>query len=526
MPPPHQHLTWDRTSRTTIDSSFHFDDPFNYFRRLESYSSSRPRSFSRPSTRVGERTPTSSPIKDLRYLDSPQRSGQRSVERSAQRSEITASPTHSYPRGRGLQAQQSDLSATPTHPPRGRWQREQSDLNSSPATPTRGTPIRQRDRSHPPPVLFPPIPPQTELASKLSHARTDSALDSYLGTATESDAFHELDDGFYTTHARTHEEEDSVGLTSTAYRDEEKSVSWWERGSDRRQHDPGGSSRGGGRGGRKKRGCCSRRIKWLAAFSIAFIVANAIIAGVVTHLRSNSFSYTPSNAHVTNATAFESGGATRANPNNTADGIGKGLDRYIYYQGGPQNFPSSSEWVSFDDMWTANLPSIQKSCSVLGYGDDNTDEENQDIYDSIQNRANASLVDHRFILAVVMQESHGCVHIPPSTSQSGVKNPGLMQSHNGHSFSSSHASLSILAMIQDGVQGVEGEDGGHGLVQNLNIYGDPYSAARGYNSGYIAASGDLSDGAGATACYVSDVANRLTGWVDAKSTCPGDDDAG
>lgn len=262
-------------------------------------------------------------------------------------------------------------------------------------------------------------------------------------------------------------------------------------------------------------------MKILACFSIGFLLANAIIAGVVTHLRSSGYSYTPSNAHVTNETAFASGGATRANPNITDDGIGKGVDRYVYYTGGPQNFPLSSEWVSFHDMWQANLPNIQKSCSVLGYGDDDTASETQDIYDSIQDRANASLVDHRFILAVIMQESHGCVHISSTSSHSGVSNPGLMQSHNGHSFSSSHASLSILAMIQDGTQGT---DDGHGLVQNLNIYGDPFSAARGYNSGYIAKSGDLSDAAGATACYASDVANRLTGWVNAKSTCPGDDE--
>ena len=74
-------------------------------------------------------------------------------------------------------------------------------------------------------------------------------------------------------------------------------------------------------------------------------------------------------------------------------------------------------------------------------------------------------------------------------------------------------------MVQDGTQGTAS---GNGLVQNLNIYGNAYSAARGYNSGYIPKSGNLSEAAGATACYVSDIANRLTGWVTAKSTCAGD----
>ena len=113
-----------------------------------------------------------------------------------------------------------------------------------------------------------------------------------------------------------------------------------------------------------------------------------------------------------------------------------------------------------------------------------------------------------------------------------------MQSHNGVSFSNSHQNVSILAMIQDGVQGTDDSSttdapssksgtsttsgGGAGLVQLLNIYGNPYSAARGYNSGYIPTSGNLSEAAGATACYVSDIANRLTGCVNAKSTCPDD----
>ncbi len=73
-------------------------------------------------------------------------------------------------------------------------------------------------------------------------------------------------------------------------------------------------------------------------------------------------------------------------------------------------------------------------------------------------------------------------------------------------------------MVKDGTQGTADGDG---LTQGINASGDIYSAARIYNSGSIAPNGDLSDGNGATACYVSDIANRLTGWVDADSTCPG-----
>lgn len=50
-----------------------------------------------------------------------------------------------------------------------------------------------------------------------------------------------------------------------------------------------------------------------------------------------------------------------------------------------------------------------------------------------------------------------------------------------------------------------------------------YRAARIYNSGRVDPSGDLGKGI-ATHCYASDVANRLTGWVHAKSTCTLDEE--
>lgn len=56
-------------------------------------------------------------------------------------------------------------------------------------------------------------------------------------------------------------------------------------------------------------------------------------------------------------------------------------------------------------------------------------------------------------------------------------------------------------------------------MQLLNKFPDAYSAARGYNSGALAKSGDLSDAIGATPCYASDIANRLMGWVNAESDC-------
>lgn len=131
----------------------------------------------------------------------------------------------------------------------------------------------------------------------------------------------------------------------------------------------------------------------------------------------------------------------------------------------------------------------------------------------------ASLVDHRFILAVVLQESKGCLRVTSTDSVHGVHNPGLMQSHDGSSYDPSDKKRSIRQMIKDGTQGTPKGDG---LVQTLDKFGNAYSAARGYNSGDVAASGDLGDAIGATKCYVSDVANRLTGWVKAESKCDED----
>ena len=250
------------------------------------------------------------------------------------------------------------------------------------------------------------------------------------------------------------------------------------------------------------------------------LVIIAIVVGVVVFFQETAFTYTPSTVHVTNNAAFASGGATKSNPyKSNNDGIGAGSDVYTYYTGDASKFPASDTWVSFEDMWNANLNTLKTSCGTLNEGPDNSDAIIQDIYDAIQDRAQASKVDHRFIFAVILQESNGCPRVGSTTSQSGVTNPGLMQSHEGDAFNKWHVRDSIFAMVQDGTQGT---DQGAGLVQGLNLLGDPFKAARYYNSGVIPKDGNLSKAAGATACYVTDVANRLTGWVRAKSTCPGD----
>ncbi|KAI9713216.1 MAG: hypothetical protein M1820_001202 [Bogoriella megaspora] len=270
-----------------------------------------------------------------------------------------------------------------------------------------------------------------------------------------------------------------------------------------------------------RRCCCSfwsRRRKCIVILSVVLsvVILAILIAVAATLTHKKGFSYTPSSKQVNQTVAFTDGGATRRSVNDTNDGIGAGTDSYTYYQGNASNFPAPSKWVSFKDMWTANLDTLQNSCGWLKYGPNSTPEIIQDIYDAIQDRAKASLVDHRIIFATIIQETNGCPLNTPTTSSGGTRNPGLMQSHNGQDYDAKNSRLSILQMVQDGTQGTEH---GWGLVDNFNTYGNPYKAMRGYNSGYIAESGNLSEKTGATACYVSDIANRLTGWVRAESKC-------
>ena len=98
---------------------------------------------------------------------------------------------------------------------------------------------------------------------------------------------------------------------------------------------------------------------------------------------------------------------------NDNDGIGSGSDTYKMYKGDGSSgagWPKLSDWVSFGDMFTANKEIMKTSCSHFGVPD-NTDEEISDIHSAIQSVALATEVDHRFILAIMMEESKGCVRV-------------------------------------------------------------------------------------------------------------------
>jgi hypothetical protein len=218
------------------------------------------------------------------------------------------------------------------------------------------------------------------------------------------------------------------------------------------------------------------------------------------------------------------------------DGIGAGTDKYVQYSGDGSTgdgWPDISQWASFTDMFNANKAIMLASCSKFTDHDGNpvpntTEDEITSIQKAIEQVARHTKVDHRFILAVMIQESGGCVRVP--TTNWGVRNPGLMQDHDGEATCNSDIApypvlnpcpqSKITAMVR---QGTAGTLAGDGLANCINEAGSSgsqsfYRGARIYNSGSIAASGLLQDGI-ATHCYSSDIANRLTGWVSAPHDC-------
>lgn len=179
--------------------------------------------------------------------------------------------------------------------------------------------------------------------------------------------------------------------------------------------------------------------------------------------------------------------------------------------------------------FTANIPILKQSCQGFDPSlANNSDEENDNLKSAISSVGSAANVDPRFILAIVMQESNGCVRV--DTTNGGVRNPGLMQSHNGQGTCNDNGVVQnpcpaseITQMIKDGTNGVSGGAGGPGLADLIKQAGTSddskyYIAARMYNSGSVAAGGNLGAG-GATHCYSTDVANRLIGWTTGTTEC-------
>ena len=86
---------------------------------------------------------------------------------------------------------------------------------------------------------------------------------------------------------------------------------------------------------------------------------------------------------------------------NTDASAGKGK-AYIQYGGPASNFPNSSEWASWDELWKENerLMKLHDSASETAL-----------IKKSIETVAKESGVDRRVILCIIVQESGGNVRV-------------------------------------------------------------------------------------------------------------------
>ncbi|KAK4442818.1 hypothetical protein QBC34DRAFT_479519 [Podospora aff. communis PSN243] len=174
-----------------------------------------------------------------------------------------------------------------------------------------------------------------------------------------------------------------------------------------------------------------------------------------------------------------------------------------WFEGPWWNFPPMSAWLGFDDLFGRNIPSMR----AMGSTWDDIGRINVAI------RECAKLgVDERVILAIIMQESHGDVGAPTTYSPDGLPTAGIMQCWNCPGFPRQYglSQEQITSMIRGGTQHFKRDlviEGDGWLAEDI------YPALRRYNSGNVNYD-NLSDGRGATASYVSDIAQRLTGWTD------------
>ncbi|KAF4553567.1 LysM domain-containing protein 2 [Elsinoe fawcettii] len=171
---------------------------------------------------------------------------------------------------------------------------------------------------------------------------------------------------------------------------------------------------------------------------------------------------------------------------------------YTWYGGPASNFPDPKFWANYTTL-------VADNSRLMRYSQSNDTVEL--IIEGVNKVSDESQVDPRIILCVIMQESGGNPKVV--TTNNGVRNPGLMQSHNGTEFNPADPSGSITQMIRDGTTGTPYGDG---LKQLNETYGNWYEAFRGYNSGSVDKS-DLNHAFTATEHYVRNVANRLMGHV-------------
>jgi hypothetical protein len=168
-----------------------------------------------------------------------------------------------------------------------------------------------------------------------------------------------------------------------------------------------------------------------------------------------------------------------------------------------------------DNSRNDNLPTIQQSCEKEGWGRNNDETETRAIKDSIVEESKRSGIPAELVLAIIMQESKGCVRV--ITTRWSHDNPGLMQSAGQATCNPLGSNIPIYPCPVDTIRqmihdGTSGEGLATTLKNSLDAFdakdeGKWYKAARRYNAGPYTDARNLGDAP--TPCYASDIANRL-----------------
>ena len=194
------------------------------------------------------------------------------------------------------------------------------------------------------------------------------------------------------------------------------------------------------------------------------------------------------------------------------------------YSGPPSNFPAMSTWKDFNTIFSINKPDMFRK------GD--TGEDVGRIWNAVNGAARDIGVQERVIFCIIMQESTGDVGVRTTIAPDKSHSGGLMQAAESPGFPGQHGlsqvsineyslivgqikSAFLLTIDQDQINRMIYAGTRH-YKENLKSFGNGndaptiYKALRMYNSGSVNEQ-NLSDGRGATASYVSDVANCLRG---------------
>ncbi|KAG6359252.1 hypothetical protein INS49_012773 [Diaporthe citri] len=222
----------------------------------------------------------------------------------------------------------------------------------------------------------------------------------------------------------------------------------------------------------------------------------------VMHIILAVLAYCPIVALAAPTASAKAEGVQFAPPKNLADEIPPAKK---LYSGPWSSFPAMNKWIAFDTMFNANTPSMFASGS--------TQQDVDRIRVAITSVGKTYGIDRRVLLGMMMEESHGGVGAVTTFDADGVPTGGLMQASSCHGYDGQKnlAQAEITYMVDCGTQHFKLNLGNWG---NQNSEQTIYPAMREYNSGSVIAS-DLStapNGAGNPA-YVSDVAQRLVGWV-------------